>query len=195
MKKIIQDGVIYTDISDSTETIFKISNPKTYIFYFKNKQGDLNFEISSKNAKIYIFGVYDAHKNETFSLNTYQIHKVENSESHLFLKGVFRKNSSLTYKGTVDIKKEASNSVATLENKNILLGKNASVTTNPILKIKPHKVKCTHGATIADIDEDHITFLESRGIDRKNAKNLLISGFLLEIKQKIESLLLTNNTK
>lgn len=192
MQKITQNEVIYTDISNSDETIFKISSPKTYVFYFKNKQGNLKFEISSENAKIYIFGEYDVYDNESFVLNTYQIHKVRKSESHILLKGVFRKNSSFIYNGTIDIKKTATMSIATLENKNILLKDTARVTTNPILKIKPYDVKCKHGATISDINKNHISFLESRGINKKSAENILIEGFLFDIKQKIKSILTDN---
>ncbi len=188
MNEQIKNTIIYKDISRSKEEVFDILNPGTYIFYFKNKQGNLKFEISTQNAKVYIFGEYEANLEQNFSLNTYQIHSQKNSESYLVLKGVFYKNSSLNYTGTIEIKKNATNSIATLENKNIILEDNALVTTSPILKIKPHDVICKHGATISKLNEHQIYFLESRGINKEDAKNILIEGFLSEIKEKINKL-------
>ncbi len=189
MQKLLNSKIIYKDISNSSKTNYTISTPQIYIFYFKNKSGDLTFEISSENAKVYIFGEYDANVNEKYLLNTHQIHKEKNSESHIVLKGVFRKNSTFIYNGTIEVEKKASKSIATLENINILAQENARVTTNPILKIKPHDVICKHGASISDIDKNHIAFLESRGINKQDAKSILIKGFLSSTQQKINSLL------
>ncbi len=188
MSKQIENNIIYKNITNSKEKVFEISSAGTYIFYFKNKQGDLRFEISTQNAKVYIFGEYEANLEQNFSLNTYQIHSQKNSESYLILKGVFYKNSSLDYTGTIEVKKNATNSIATLENKNIILEDSALVTTSPILKIKPHDVICKHGATISKLNEHQIYFLESRGINKEDAKNILIKGFLSEIKEKISKL-------
>ncbi len=182
-------NIEYRDISDTDDHVFNISDSKTYIFYFKNKQGDLIFNISSENATVYIFGIYDAYENQNFSLNTYQIHKEKNSESHVLIKGIFRNKSSLNYRGIIDIKKDSSNSIASLENRNLLLDEFASVITNPILKIRPHKVICTHAATISNINKEHTEFLKTRGISENDAKKLLIEGFLADIKQKINLLL------
>ena len=88
----------------------------------------------------------------------------------------------------VDYEKEkAFDTEANQYNHNILLDDSASVDTKPELEIYNDSVKCSHGCTIGQLDEDAIFYMKSRGIDSKTAKSLLISAFVKNILSKINT--------
>lgn len=113
-----------------------------------------------------------------FKFNTLQDHQVPHTKSTLFVRGVLDDSSRLMCNSMIRIHKDAQKSNAAQENKNIILGKKARAVSVPQLEIEANDVKCKHGAAVSKLNNDHLFYLHSRGIDQKLTKKMLIQAFL-----------------
>ncbi|MFA6272739.1 MAG: SufD family Fe-S cluster assembly protein [Patescibacteria group bacterium] len=163
------------------------------------KPGDKNITVNlnGEDAEARILGAIIG-KNGKVNINTFQHHRAPNTKSDLLINGVFLNQTSYKYEGLIKIDPKAQKSNAYQKNNNLLLSDRAHVDTSPKLEILADDVRCTHGATVGRIDEEELFYLMSRGIPKKDAEKLVISGFLKsivadlvdrKIKQKIESIL------
>jgi len=112
-------------------------------------------------------------------------HAAPNCFSRENYKGVYKDRSSGVFCGTIIVQRDAQKTNAIQSNKSILLSNTASVDTKPQLKIWADDVKCTHGATIGQLDDDALFYLRSRGISKEQAKRILISAFIGEVLEAI----------
>ena len=103
--------------------------------------------------------------------------------------------SSGVFNGKVIVHKDAQKTDSSQSNKNILLSKNARMNSNPRLVINADDVKCSHGSSTGEIDQDALFYLRSRGIDDKTAKSILIHGFISEIFESLENPKIVNIIK
>jgi Fe-S cluster assembly protein SufD len=115
--------------------------------------------------------------------------RVEHNEPHgnsrEFYKGVLDGNAKSVFTGRIYVKQDAQQTDAKQTNQNILLNDNAEATARPQLEIYADDVKCTHGATTGEIDDEAMLYLRSRGISAEVAKTLLIYAFLNESLQEL----------
>ena len=96
-------------------------------------------------------------------------------------KGIYDGRSSGVFSGTIIVRPDAQKTNAIQSNQTLLLSDEATIDSRPQLKIWADDVKCTHGATIGQLDQDAMFYLRSRGIDKENARNMLICAFASEI--------------
>ena len=89
------------------------------------------------------------------------------------------------FNGKIFVRQKAQKTNAFQSNNNILLSDNAKVNTKPQLEIWADDVKCSHGCTVGQLDDDALFYLMSRGISRKDAISLLLSAFSTDITEKI----------
>ena len=108
-----------------------------------------------------------------------QIHSAPETSSTTDIKAVITDHSFLNYEGTITIEKSAFKSVAHQEQKNLILGSGARVTSIPNLQVLTHDVQCGHGSAVSYLDDDHLFYLLSRGIPFEKAQQMVIEGFLL----------------
>src|SRR6266481_5523304 len=101
--------------------------------------------------------------------------------SHELYKGVLDDRSRGVFDGRIIVRQDAQKSDAHQTNKNLLVSEEALVDTTPRLQILADDVKCTHGATIGQIDEDAMFYLRTRAISEEAARNLLIQAFVSEV--------------
>ncbi len=114
--------------------------------------------------------------------NSTSIHHVEpSSESREHFKGIYADESRGVFSGTITVEQIAQKTNAFQSNQALLLSPNASIETRPQLKIWADDVKCTHGATVGQLDSDAMFYLRSRGIDRETARNFLVHAFASEV--------------
>jgi Fe-S cluster assembly protein SufD len=175
----------FQDITHHQKKKYIINTTGKHIFYFKNKSGNLTFSIKSSRAEVFIFGLYTGKNKDNFQLTTLQHHQQPNSKSHLLIKGIFNNQSTFNYQGKIKVEKKAKKTKASLLNQNLLLSSQAKITTLPQLEILPQEVKCSHAATITNLNQDQLNFLKSRGVSTKKAKELLIQGFINELKDEV----------
>jgi len=114
-------------------------------------------------------------------------HASPHSSSRQFYNGILDEHAHGVFHGRIVVHKEAQKTDAKQTNRNLLLSDDAQVDTKPQLEIYADDVKCTHGATIGQIDENALFYLESRGIDRVAARRLLLSAFASECLARMKA--------
>lgn len=171
---------MFKNITKDNQKTYTITKPGKHIFYFENKNSEITFSIECEKAEVFIFGLYQGKNSNNFNLKTIQHHKYPNSESHLLVKTVLDNESQFDYEGKIKIEKLAQKTQASLKNENLIVSDNAKITTLPQLEILPNDVKCSHAATVSNLNKDQLYFLMSRGISKSDAKELLIQGFIEE---------------
>ena len=143
--------------------------------------------INSANINFNIKGLYIANENQHHDITTLMQHKEPNSKSNQHIKGILKKNSSGVFQGKVVVSKDAQKTDAFQFNQNLLLSENADVNSKPELEIYADDVKCSHGSTTGDLDEEMLFYLRSRGLNKEDAKKILIEGFINELFEEIDN--------
>ncbi len=113
-------------------------------------------------------------------------HASANASSDEFYKCILDGNSRSVFHGRVIVHKDAQHTDAQQQNRNLLLSPNAEADTKPQLEIYADDVKCSHGATVGQLDEDSVFYLRTRGLDEASARQMLTEAFALEIVEQIE---------
>jgi Fe-S cluster assembly protein SufD len=170
---------------EKKETLI-FNKPGEYVVFFENLSGEFSFRIEAENVNLEIYGLYVGKRNDQFTIKTIQHHIAPNSFSNLLVKGVFFDQAKFFYRGLVRIEKGAQKSHAYQKNQNLVLSSNVDIDSKPDLEILANDVFCTHGSTTGYLNEEQIFYLKSRGLKESKAKNLLIEGFVGEIKEKLK---------
>jgi Fe-S cluster assembly protein SufD len=137
------------------------------------------------NAKV--TGAYFLTGREHADYDTTQEHAAPNTTSDLFFKGVLADHSRAVWRGVIRVDKGAQKTDAYQENRNLLLSHDAHADSIPGLEIEANDVRCTHGATIGQIDKLQLFYLMSRGLSRVQAERLIVRGFFQPILDRIGS--------
>lgn len=138
----------------------------------------LTFEFNEENATLHFLAIMIGRNKEKFPMETLSLHKNRNTRAYYTVRSALFDESEVAYTGNLKIEKNASSTDCYLAHHTLMLSKNAKTTTVPCLEIENDDVKAGHAATIGSIDEDLSFYLESRGLDKKSAKVLLIRNFL-----------------
>jgi Fe-S cluster assembly protein SufD len=113
-------------------------------------------------------------------------HAKPNATSHELYKGILDGRSSAVFNGRIIVRKDAQKTDSKQTNKNLVLSDEAVIDTKPELQIHADDVRCTHGATIGQIDAEALFYLRSRGIGRREARRLLTYAFAQDIIDRIK---------
>lgn len=143
-----------------------------------DKAVKITFDFNGKNATLNFMAFIIGTKQEKFPFETISNHNVPKTNAHFSIRAVMFDQSEVNYKGNITIKPKANLANAYLAHHTLMLSKNAKTHTVPSLEIQANDVKAGHAATIGNVDEDMIFYLESRGLDKKSAQNLLIKSFM-----------------
>jgi len=135
---------------------------------------------SSENIEV-VFGS----GNQRFDTVSNITHVGENTSGHAISKGVVKDKARVVFKGMIRITKDAKNSRAYLAEHGMILGKDASADAIPGLEIETNEVKATHSASVAQINDEQVFYLMSRGMPEDEAKKLIIVGFFEPIVERI----------
>lgn len=179
----------FIDLNKRKTDKLVFDRPGKYVAYMYNLSGDFLFDIKSKNVDLDIYGLYVGKKSDDFRVNTVQLHDAPSSSSNLFIKGVFYDSSKFHYQGLIKIEKTGQKSKAYQKNQNLILSPDCFVESEPDLEILANDVFCTHGSTTGKLNQEEIYYLKSRGINQVAAEELLVEGFINEIKNKIKDYL------
>jgi Fe-S cluster assembly protein SufD len=147
---------------------------------------DITLKMDQEGAECWVDGLYlvgDGQHADTHSLID---HISPHCTSHQMYKGILDGKSRAVFNGKVFVHKDARQTDAQQTNKNLLLSREARVDTKPQLEIFNDDVKCAHGATVGQLEEDELFYLLSRGLHEGIARNLLTYGFAEEVIEKIK---------
>jgi Fe-S cluster assembly protein SufD len=130
-------------------------------------------------------GFYFATGKQHIDNHTAIDHAEPYAASHELYKGILDGNSSAVFNGKIFVRKDAQKTDAKQTNKNLVLSENAAINTKPELQILADDVRCTHGATVGQLDEEALFYLRARGINKEEARNLLIYAFARDVIDRI----------
>jgi Fe-S cluster assembly protein SufD len=132
-----------------------------------------------------MLGLYFADSKQHFAQRTLQSHNAPNTTSDLLYKGALKESARSEYSGLIKVLKGAQGTDAYQANRNLVLSDDAIARSIPQLEIEANEVRCTHGATVSPVEEEHLFYLMSRGIDRMTAQKLVVFGFFGDVLDRI----------
>ncbi|HIB77293.1 MAG TPA: Fe-S cluster assembly protein SufD [Flavobacteriales bacterium] len=150
-------------------------------------RNNLNIEVIGQNCTTNLNGAYLLKDKQHVDNHTTVDHTVPNCESNELYKGVIDDNSTAVFNGKVFVRQDAQKINAFQSNSNILLSNAAAVNSKPELEIYADDVKCSHGSTTGQLDEEAIFYLRSRGLSEKKARQLMVSAFIDDVLNKVEN--------
>jgi Fe-S cluster assembly protein SufD len=142
--------------------------------------------LESEGAECRVDGLYIVGTGQHTDTHSLIDHRVPNCASRQSYKGILDGRSRAVFNGRVFVREDARGTDAEQSNKNLLLSREARVDTKPQLEIYNDDVKCSHGATVGQLDEEELFYLASRGLHSDLARNLLTYGFAEEIVERIK---------
>lgn len=148
-------------------------------------RNELDVELNDAGAECHLNGLYLGTGNQIVDNHTLVNHAMPNCRSQEFYKGILADHSRGVFRGRVVVLPGAQQTAAEQQNRNLLLSRTAEVDTKPQLEIYADDVKCNHGSSIGQLDEEALFFLRSRGLDVQAARTLLATGFAAQISQLI----------
>lgn len=146
---------------------------------------DIDLKFTTEGSEAFVDGLYMLNGSQHSDTHSSIDHRVPNCVSHQTYKGVLNDSSRAVFNGKVIVRENAFGTDANQSNKNLLLSNDARVDTKPQLEIFNDDVKCSHGATVGQLEDEELFYLLTRGIPEPLAKNLLTYGFAEEIINKI----------
>ncbi len=149
-------------------------------------RNNLHFYMNGENCNSLLYGLYvTANKNHVDN-HTRVDHAKPNCYSNELYKGILKDKSTAVFNGKIMVHLDAQKTNAYQRNQNILLSDEATINTKPQLEIFADDVKCTHGATVGQLNQEAMFYLRSRGIPEDEARKLLLNAFADEIAELIK---------
>jgi len=140
-------------------------------------QNNFEFFLLGSHAKANIEGFYLMADCQQLQLRVALHHEARYTESRLAINGIVAGNADVFFKGAVFVSKEAQCCRVAQKNKTLLVGDTATVSSSPALEILNNDVCCQHGSAVGNLDENHLFYLQARGMSEAQAKKILIEGF------------------
>jgi len=148
-------------------------------------RNDVN-AVLSEGSEATLNGLYLVNGSQHVDNHTVIDHAKPHGTSHELYKGILDGKSSAVFNGRIMVRKDAQKTDSKQTNKNLVLSDEAVIDTKPELQIFADDVRCTHGATIGQLDSEALFYLQSRGIGRADARNLLTYAFAQDITDRIK---------
>lgn len=150
-------------------------------------RNNFTITIAGENCESHFNGLYMLNGNTLADNHTVVDHQKANSFSNEMYKGVLDGNSKGVFNGKIFVRPHAQKTNAFQSNRNIALSPSASINTKPQLEIWADDVKCSHGCTIGQLDEEALFYLQSRGIDKATAQGMMLYAFTAETLKTISN--------
>lgn len=149
-------------------------------------RNDVDVQLAAPGGHCELNGLYLASARQHVDIHTRIDHLQPHGTSSEFYKGILDGNGRSVFNGKVIVHPDAQKTDARQSNKNLLLSADAEADTKPQLEIYADDVKCSHGATVGQVDADAVFYLRSRGMDETAARNLLSFAFAHEIIEQVK---------
>jgi Fe-S cluster assembly protein SufD len=155
---------------------------------FGSRRGKVRIQndLAGPGATSRVTGAYFADGTQHLDYDTFQEHIAPNTTSDFAFKGALRDEASVVWRGMIRVEKDAQKTNAYQENRNLLLSEQAHADSIPGLEILANDVRCTHGATLSQVDRDQLFYAMARGLTRADAERLIVRGFFQDVLDRIE---------
>ena len=148
-------------------------------------KNEINCSLNKDHGSIFINGIINLENENHHEIKTIVNHNEENCKSYQLIKCVLNDNSKGIYQGKIFVDSKAQKTDGYQLSRALLLNEDTEFNAKPELEIYADDVKCSHGSTSGNIDENSIFYLMSRGLTYKQSKQLLINGYVAEVVEKI----------
>ena len=155
---------------------------------FGSKKGKIRIQndLAGAGATSRVTGAYFADGDQHLDYDTFQEHIAPSTTSDFAFKGALRDEARAVWRGMIRVEKDAQRTNAYQENRNLLLSRTAHADSIPGLEILANDVRCTHGATLGQVDREQLFYLMARGLARHEAERLIVRGFFQDVLDRIE---------
>jgi len=143
------------------------------------------FDLAGPGAQAFVHGFMFGDQRQHFHLHTLQRHQADHCTSDLLIKGCLKDHARSVYQGLIQVSEGAQRTDAYQANRNLLLSSTARADSIPGLEILANDVRCTHGATIGQVDDEQLFYLMARGLPRSVAQRLIVEGFFAPVLDRI----------
>ncbi len=143
-------------------------------------------DLAGQGATSRVTGAYFADGTQHLDYDTFQEHMAPSTTSDFAFKGALRDTARTVWRGMIRVEEGAQKTNAYQENRNLLLSKTAHADSIPGLEIMANDVRCTHGATLGQVDREQLFYLMSRGLSRADAERLIVRGFFQDVLDRVE---------
>ena len=148
-------------------------------------KNEINCNLNGKYSSAFVNGIFSLNRQKHHEIRTSINHLTEQTKSYQLIKSVLENEARAVYQGKIYVNSEAQKTDGYQLSKAILLDETTEFNAKPELEIYADDVKCSHGSASGSLNENSIFYLMSRGLNYKEAKELLINGFLLDVIEKI----------
>jgi Fe-S cluster assembly protein SufD len=155
---------------------------------FGSKKGKvwIQNDLTGPGATSRVTGAYFADGKQHLDYDTYQLHSAPNTTSDFAFKGALRDEATAVWRGMIRVEEDAQRTNAYQENRNLMLSPTTHAVPIPGLEILANDVRCTHGATVGQVDREQLFYLMARGLSRGEAERLIVRGFFSDVLDRIE---------
>jgi Fe-S cluster assembly protein SufD len=155
---------------------------------FGSSKGKIRIQndLAGPGATSRVTGAYFADGTQHLDYDTFQEHMAPSTTSDFAFKGALRDKARTVWRGMIRVEEGAQKTNAYQENRNLLLSKTAHADSIPGLEILANDVRCTHGATLGQVDREQLFYLMTRGLDRSEAERLIVRGFFQDVLDRVE---------
>ena len=148
-------------------------------------KNEINCNLNGSYSSAFVNGILSLNKKKHHEIRTSVNHLTESTKSYQLIKSVLENNARAVYQGKIFVSSDAQKTDGYQLSKAILLEDTTEFNAKPELEIYADDVKCSHGSASGSLNENSIFYIMSRGLNYKEAKELLINGFLLDVINKI----------
>jgi len=187
-KNAFQVGGTFVELNDNA-----VFNHFEFTLSGKFVRNNLRAKLNGENIESHFYGFYIGKEMQHIDNHTFIDHAKPNCFSNEIYKGILEDKSKAVFGGRILVDKDSQKTNAFQSNKTILLSDDARIDTKPQLEIYADDVKCTHGATVGQLDTEALFYIMSRGISKKEARAMLIKAFANEVLEPIKIEALKNN--
>jgi Fe-S cluster assembly protein SufD len=143
-------------------------------------------DLAGPGATSRVTGAYFADGTQHLDYDTFQEHIAPSTTSDFAFKGALRDTARVVWRGMIRVEEGAQKTNAYQENRNLLLSKSAHADSIPGLEIMANDVRCTHGATLSQVDREQLFYLMTRGLTHAEAERLIVRGFFQDVLDRVE---------
>jgi len=177
-----QQGLTHIHQSDSSRV-----NTFTFTLNGKLVRNNLQLSLDGEGIESHMFGLYLVTGDTLADNHTVVDHRKPNSFSNEIYKGIMDGSSKGVFNGKIYVRPQAQKTNAFQANRNILLSDKAVVNTKPQLEIWADDVKCSHGCTTGQLDEEAMFYLQTRGINKETSRAMMLYAFAIEILDNVKN--------
>ncbi len=173
----------HTEVHQQTASLY--NNYKASFPGIGLLRNNLNVVLNGENIESHLYGLYLSGGRQLIDNHTIVDHRKPHCQSNELYKGVMKDEAVGVFNGKIFVRKNAQKTNAFQQNNNLMLSKKAVVDSKPQLEIFADDVKCSHGSTVGQFNNEALFYLKSRGIGEEKARALLIHAFAYDVTEKI----------